>query len=91
MDVAVNGTWLAYKWAKEDENHAAQEALERLIVNWPFDFYLFEAATDSADARHEDRIFDRPTARPTDRPHARPTDRPTDRPHARPTDRPTDR
>ena len=24
MDVVVNGTWLAYKWAKEDENHAAQ-------------------------------------------------------------------
>ena len=57
MDVAVNGTWLAYKWAKEDENRAAQEALERLILNWPFDFYLFEAAADSA-AGPEDRMFE---------------------------------
>ena len=58
MDVAVNGTWLAYKWAKEDENRAAQEALERLILNWPFDFYLFEAADDPAGAGPEDRMFE---------------------------------
>ena len=28
MDAAVNGTWLAYKWAIEDGNKAAKDALE---------------------------------------------------------------
>eukprot|EP00974_Lingulodinium_polyedra_P123359 11186488-Lingulodinium_polyedra.AAC.1 len=59
MGAAVNGTWLAYKWAKEDQNQAAREALERLILNWPFDFYLFESVADSADdAQQEDRILE---------------------------------
>ena len=56
MDAAVNGTWLAYKWAIEDGNESAKDALERLILNWPFDFHYFNAV-DSAGRELEDRIM----------------------------------
>ena len=56
MDAAVNGTWLAYKWAIEDGNKSAKDALERLILNWPFDFHLFNKA-DSTHEEIEDRIM----------------------------------
>ena len=56
MDAAVNGTWLAYKWAIEDGNEAAKAALESLILNWPFEFHLFKS--DEADsAEVEDKIL----------------------------------
>ena len=58
MDAAVNGTWLAYKWAIEDGNAAAKAALESLILNWPFDFHLFQSdAADSAAPNLEDKIL----------------------------------
>ena len=38
MDVVVNAVWLAYFWAKEEGNKAAVTALEKLILDWPFDF-----------------------------------------------------
>ncbi len=60
MDCAVNGTWLAYKWAVEDKNDKAKLALEALILNWPFDFTLVEAPADD-DAKErplEDAIFE---------------------------------
>ena len=59
MDAVVNGTWLAYKWAIEDEDEAAKVALESLILNWPFDFHLFEEsdAADSAAPKLEDKIL----------------------------------
>ena len=56
MDAAVNGTWLAYKWAIEDGNESAKDALERLILNWPFDFHFFNTV-DSAGQELEDRIM----------------------------------
>ena len=58
MDAAVNGTWLAYKWAIEDGDEAAKAALESLILNWPFDFHLFQSdAADSAAPKLEDKIL----------------------------------
>ena len=58
MDVAVNGTWLAYKWAIEDGDEAAKAALESLILNWPFDFHLFKSdAAESAAPKLEDKIL----------------------------------
>ena len=42
LDVAVNGTWLAMKWALESADAAAIKALEDLILDWPFDFHLFD-------------------------------------------------
>ena len=58
MDAAVNGTWLAYKWAIEDGDEAAKAALESLILNWPFDFHLFQSdAAESAASKLEDKIL----------------------------------
>ena len=58
MDAAVNGTWLAYKWAIEDGDEAAKAALESLIMNWPFDVHLFQSdAADSAAPKLEDKIL----------------------------------
>ena len=58
MDAAVNGTWLAYKWAIEDGDEAAKAALESLILNWPFDFHLFQSdAADSAETKLEEKIL----------------------------------
>ena len=56
MGAAVDGTWLAYKWAIEGGNDAAKVALESLILNWPFDFYLFESADGDAQ-KLEDKIL----------------------------------
>ena len=41
LDVAVNATWLALKWAIEEKNDEAVSAIERLVLDWPFDFHLF--------------------------------------------------
>ena len=58
MDAAVNGTWLAYKWAIEDGDEEAKAALESLILNWPFDFHLFQSdAAESAAPKLEDKIL----------------------------------
>ena len=43
MDVVVNAVWLAFHWAKVDKDDVARDALEKLILNWPFDFTLFPA------------------------------------------------
>ena len=42
LDVAVNATWLAMKWALESKDKDAVDALVNLILGWPFDFYLFQ-------------------------------------------------
>ena len=42
LDVAVNATWLAMKWALDDGDGEAERALEELMLDWPFDFHLFE-------------------------------------------------
>ena len=43
-DVAVNASWLAMKWALDDDNKEAEHAPEKLMLDWPFDFHLFEWA-----------------------------------------------
>ena len=43
VDLMVNAVWLAYHWAKQDKAHQAVRALETLILDWPFDFFLIEA------------------------------------------------
>ena len=46
------------KWAIEDNDQAAKAALERLILNWPFDVHLFQSdAADSAAPNLEDKIM----------------------------------
>ena len=45
MDVVVNAVWLAYSWAKAEDNANAASALEKLILDWPMDFVLIEGNT----------------------------------------------
>ena len=45
MDVVVNAVWLAYYWAKIEENEEAVSALKVLILDWPMDFVLIEGTT----------------------------------------------
>ena len=40
MDIVVNAFWLAYFWAKQDGSKDAVTALEKLCLDWPFDFSL---------------------------------------------------
>ena len=42
LDVVVNATWLAMKWALDSKDSDAEVALTALILDWPFDFILFE-------------------------------------------------
>ena len=49
-DIAVQGTWLAYYWAIQDGDVHAKEAIEHLVLNWPFDLYLYEEGAVDADA-----------------------------------------
>ena len=38
MDVVVNAVWSAYYWAKQEGSRQAVTALEKLILDWPFDY-----------------------------------------------------
>ena len=49
LDVAVNATWLAMKWAVEEKNEDAQQKLKGLMLDWPFDFFMFEGAAEEMD------------------------------------------
>ena len=42
LDIAVNGTWLAMKWAVDEKNDVVKAQLVDLILNWPMDFFLFQ-------------------------------------------------
>ena len=48
LDVVVNATWLAMKWALESGDSAAEQALSNLILDWPFDFILFDGTDPEA-------------------------------------------
>ena len=37
--------WLAYYWAKVEDDNQAVSALESLILDWPMDFVLIEGST----------------------------------------------
>ena len=42
MCVVVNAVWLAYAWAKDEQNEKAIADLEHLILDWPMDFIRIE-------------------------------------------------
>lgn len=62
LDVVVNATWLAMKWALDSGDKAAEEALSTLIQDWPFDFILFEGTGAIAEAQIMKHIINMPAA-----------------------------
>ena len=46
MDIVVNAFWLAYFWAKQDDSKDAVTALEKLCLDWPFDFSLIRGNSE---------------------------------------------
>ena len=54
IDVVVNAVWLAYFWAKQEGSRQAATALEKLILDWPFDFIR---AQGNSTAEIEERKF----------------------------------
>ena len=62
LDVAVNATWLAMKWALGEGNKEAEDALQKLILDWPFDFHLFEGAEEEVEQQIMKHIINLPAA-----------------------------
>ena len=62
LDVAVNATWLAMKWAIDDGNKDAEKALENLMLDWPFDFHLFEGTSEDVEEKIMKHIINLPAA-----------------------------
>ena len=60
LDVVVNATWLAMKWALESKDQVAEAALTNLILDWPFDFVLFEQAGAAAEVQIMKHIINMP-------------------------------
>ena len=51
LDVAANATWVAMKWALDEENKEAESGLENLILDRPFDFHIFEATDEEVEEK----------------------------------------
>ncbi len=51
LDVAVNATWLAMKWALDDGDGQAVHALEKLMLDWLFEFHLFEGKEEDIEVQ----------------------------------------
>ena len=62
LDVAVNATWLAMKWALGEGNKEAEDALQKLMLDWPFDFHLFEGAEEDVEQQIMKHIINLPAA-----------------------------
>ena len=62
LDVAVNATWLAMSWAVLEKNDDAQQQLRRLILDWPFDFFLFEGTAEEMDENIFKKIVNLPAS-----------------------------
>ena len=62
LDVAVNATWLAMKWALGDGNKEAEDALEKLMLDWPFDFHLFEGTEEDVEQQIMKHIINLPAS-----------------------------
>ena len=62
LDVAVNATWLAMKWALDDGDENAEHALEKLMLDWPFDFHLFEGTEEEMEETIIKHIINLPAA-----------------------------
>ena len=62
LDVVVNATWFAMKWAVEEKNEDAQEKLLKLILDWPFDFFLFEGTAEDMDEKIFKKVVNLPAS-----------------------------
>ena len=62
FDVAGNTTWLAMVWALEEKNSDAERDLGQLMLDWPFDFYLFEGTEDEMEEKITKHIINLPAA-----------------------------
>lgn len=51
IDVAVNGTWLALCWVRQEGNEDAAEKLKKLSLDWPFDFIYFSGDEDEREEK----------------------------------------
>ena len=51
IDVAVNATWLAMYLALGEGNKQPEADLENLILDWPFDFHLFDGTEDVVEEK----------------------------------------
>ena len=51
IDVAVNGTWLALCWARQEGNEDAADKLKKLILDWPFAFIYFSGDDDEREEK----------------------------------------
>ena len=60
LDVAVNAAWLAMYWALDDGNKEAENALEKLMLDWPFDFHLFEGTEEEVEQQIMKQIINLP-------------------------------
>ena len=45
LDAVVHAVWLAFYWAKKEDNLEALSALRTLILSWPMDFVLISGST----------------------------------------------
>ena len=57
LDVAVNATWLAMKWALDDGDGEAERALEEFMLDWPFGFHLFEGTEEEIEEKFMQHII----------------------------------
>ena len=62
LDVAVNATWLAMYWALREGNRQAEAALEKLMLDWPFDFHLFEGTEEVVEEMIMKHIINLPAS-----------------------------
>ena len=62
LDVAVNAAWLAMKSALAEGNKKAEGVLEILVLDWPFDFHLFEGTEEVVEEMIMNHIINLPAA-----------------------------
>ena len=62
LDVAVNATWLAMKWALDEGDEQAEQALEKLMLYWSFDFHFFEGTEEGIEEQIMKHIINLPAA-----------------------------
>ena len=54
--------WLAYMWAIDEGNEDALRALDKLVLDWPFDFHLVVGTGDQVEAQIMKHIINLPAA-----------------------------
>ena len=63
IDVAVHALWLAVSWALDEKNKDAERALDKFLLDWPFDFHLCTGAGDEVEAKIVKHIINLPASR----------------------------